>query len=99
VTASPIFVQLGLFGGCAEVAGMHLVSAHTRVLADGTEVQVTEHLRWDRGRQARRPPSLRRAAVADDEHPSLFDPPRRPMVHMEEVEVFPGAYQLPLWRS
>lgn len=68
---TPVAVQLGLFGGCAEVAEMHVVSAHSRTLADGSEVFVSEHLRWSRGalpgrRVVRRPePRL--------DHPDLFD--------------------------
>ena len=82
--ALEIHVQLGLFGGCAEVAGMHVVSAHTRVQADGNEVYVSEHLRWSLGRRAPRPerPGAPRAGPA-----------------MPEIELLPGAFQLPLWRA
>jgi hypothetical protein len=50
----PIHVQMGLFGGDSEIAGFHVVTAHTRVLADGSEVFVGEHLRWNRGRTPER---------------------------------------------
>lgn len=67
-------VQLGLFAGCAEVAEMHVVSAHTRELSDGTSVFVGEHLRWNRGRQAPRtaPPALRPTPPLPDQ-PGLFE--------------------------
>lgn len=69
-------VQLGLFAGFAEVAGVHTVSAHVRTLADGTEVFVGEHLRFDRGRQAPRPPEPPgpRPAPPPPDQPGLFDP-------------------------
>lgn len=70
--ARPIFIQLGLFGGQNEIAGTHIVAAHTRVLADGSEVFVGEHVRWDRGRKARLPALSRDRSVPAD-HPSLFD--------------------------
>ncbi len=89
-----IHIQLGLFG-CGEVAGTHVVSAHTRVLPDGTQVFVSEHLRWDRGRSAPAPRDSRRKGPRNDDHPSLFAPRLGP--EMDEVELFPGAYQLPLW--
>jgi hypothetical protein len=111
LTAPPIYIQLGLFGGYAEVAGTHVVAAHTRLLSDGSEVFVSEHLRWNQGRQHRGPPSVRRAPPPGDDHPSLFDRPPPPTPErqpshgcgprnaprMEEIEVFPGAFQLPLW--
>jgi hypothetical protein len=81
-----VAVQLGLFGGCAEVAGMHVVSAHTRVKPDGNEVFVSEHLRWSLGRRA----PLRGARAL---------PAPRAGAAMPEVELFPGAFQLPLWRG
>lgn len=110
--ARPVYVQLGLFGGCAEIAGMHVVSAHTRTLPDGSEVFVGEHVRWNRGRQPRPLPSVRRAPTPDD-HPCLFDllhleppqPPSRqppspqPTLPVVEIEIFPGAWQLPLFAS
>jgi len=74
----PIEVQLGIFGGSNEIAAMHTVAAHTRVLADGNEVFVGEHLRWNRGQQAPRPRAPRAAAAPPDaDHPSLFDPAPR----------------------
>ena len=42
-------VQPDLFGGPSELEDFHVVTAHTRQLADGTEVFVGEHLRWNRG--------------------------------------------------
>lgn len=47
----PTEPQLGLFGERDKPLPMHVVSAHTRLLADGSEVFVGEHLRWNRGRQ------------------------------------------------
>lgn len=69
--SEPLHVQLGLFAGCAAVAGMHLVSAHERLLPDGKLVFVGEHLRWNRPRHAR-PTATRPSAPADDQ-PGLFD--------------------------
>lgn len=66
-------VQLGLFSGCAAFAGMHLVSAHSRQLADGTSVFVAEHLRWNGGRAPREPSAPRPAEPLPDQ-PGLFDP-------------------------
>lgn len=48
---TPVTVQLGLFGP-AQIVDVHVVSAHTRLRADGSEVFVSEHLRWSRGRRA-----------------------------------------------
>ena len=45
-------VQLTMFGVPTSTFGVHRVSAHTRIRADGTEVFVSEHLRWSRGRAA-----------------------------------------------
>jgi hypothetical protein len=47
--------QPTLFGVPDDDEPMHTVAAHTRVLHDGTEVFVAEHVRWNRGRQAYRP--------------------------------------------
>lgn len=69
---TPVPVQLGLFGGCAEIADMHVVSAHTRNLADGSEVFVGEHFRWNRGRLGPRVVGARQVEPPAD-HPLLFD--------------------------
>ena len=42
--------QLGLFGAAPSRRDVHVVSAHQRTLADGTDVFVGEHVRWSRGR-------------------------------------------------
>lgn len=68
----PIEVQLGIFGGSNAIAAMHTVAAHTRVLPDGSEVFVGEHLRWNRGRQAPRPRAPRVPTAPTEDHPSLF---------------------------
>ncbi|MFT6161397.1 MAG: hypothetical protein ACJAZO_002191 [Myxococcota bacterium] len=54
-------IQCGLFGGYNEVAGLHTVAAHTRVLESGSEVLVPEHVRWNRGRQPKSTGSRARA--------------------------------------
>ena len=96
-----MFVQLGLFGECSgTIAATHVVSAHTRILSDGTEVHVAEHLRWNRGQQAvpRMPrPAPRPPACAAQIQ--LFPPEPAPRTSpvMEPEEVLPGAWQLPLW--
>lgn len=72
--SEPVAVQIGLFGGTTVLEDWHVVSAHTRVLPDGTETFVSEHLRWNRGRQASPTPSVRLPEAPPD-HPSLFDPP------------------------
>ena len=103
-------IQLGLFGDCTEAAEMHVVSAHTRLLHDGTEVFVAEHTRWNRGRTHRVPkPRTRKKDPIGSDQPSLFCwqkeqldrtlPSEATDGHWgDEVEVFPGAVQLPLWR-
>ena len=55
--------QLGMFG-VTDQRDTQVVSAHTRILADGTEVEVAEHVRWNRppgsapvGRRRRTVPS------------------------------------------
>ena len=63
----PIDVQLGLFGGFAELVGTHAVAAHTRVTGDGTEVFVSEHLRWSRGRRSPGASERSVAVHAEDE--------------------------------
>ena len=78
---SAIHIQLGLFGP-AEVVGMHVVSAHSRTLDDGSEVFVGEHVRWNRGRQHR---------------PTPPPPERRATPPTEDVEEIPDAGQLRLW--
>lgn len=67
-------VQVGLFGGEGELVGMHVVAAHTRVLEDGSEVFVGEHLRWNRGRLPRKLTAPRPSAPAEGQ-PGLFDAP------------------------
>ncbi|MCA9491793.1 MAG: hypothetical protein KC621_17800 [Myxococcales bacterium] len=47
-------IQLAMFGAPSEVVGLHVVSAHTRQLANGNEVFVGEHVRWNRGQRAPR---------------------------------------------
>ncbi len=70
---TPIPVQLGLFGGENELVGLHVVSAHTRVRADGSEVFVGEHLRWNRGRsEPRGRPGQDGGADVDEAQGSLF---------------------------
>jgi hypothetical protein len=66
-------VQMGLFGGFNQLAGLHVVDAHTRVLADGTQVYVSEHLRWNRGRQGPRSTTASDPEPSDDQL-SLFRP-------------------------
>ena len=64
-------IQFGLFGGSNEIAGLHVVSAHTRILEDGSEVHVPEHVRWNRGRKAKN--TGRRARKrSDTKQASLF---------------------------
>lgn len=53
--ADEVPIQLAMFGAPAEVVGLHVVSAHTRLLADGNEVFVGEHVRWNRGTRGPRP--------------------------------------------
>lgn len=57
-------IQFGLFGGSNEVVGLHTVAAHTRVLEDGSEVHVPEHVRWNRGRKPENTGSRARARKA-----------------------------------
>ena len=52
---------------------MHVVEAHTRILADGSEVFVGEHLRWNRGRHASTPRVARPRPAVPEDHPRLFD--------------------------
>jgi len=76
--ASDVTVQLGMFGVSNRIAGAHVVHAHTRVKADGDEVFVGEHLRWNRGRTTARGPAPRaRPTDADDDasQQDLFGPP------------------------
>lgn len=62
--------QGDLFGGQTPGRLTHVVAAHHRVLADGTEVFVGEHLRWNRGRR-RLPakPAPREVEVAEGQIP------------------------------
>ncbi|MCA9570246.1 MAG: hypothetical protein KC656_20525 [Myxococcales bacterium] len=99
MASRPVLVQLGLFGQPGVVLDHHVVSAHMRVLQDGTEVFVAEHLRWNRPSQPRRglaPRPLRTHAT--DAQGDLFAPRAARDAHeMEEIELWPGAWQLPLW--
>jgi hypothetical protein len=61
-----VSVQLGLFGGGSTLPEFHVVSAHTRTLADGSEVFVGEHLRWNRGAAAPRGDRGLRAGAPPD---------------------------------
>lgn len=88
----PVEVQLGIFGGTNEIAAMHTVAAHTRVLHDGSEVFVGEHLRWNRGRQAPRPRAARAPRPDPTGLPSLFD--AAPLVDAPAVD---PVRQLRLW--
>jgi len=72
---NPIPVQMALFEGENVLVGLHVVASHTRVLSDGTQVFVGEHLRWDRGRTGARMQRAR-AAPADDAQIPLFGPGR-----------------------
>ena len=91
----PILIQLGLFGGFTEIANMHTVAAHTRVRADGSEVFVGEHLRWNTGRQAAMPRPARPDPTPPESHPSLFDW-TGPSGEPEPLEA-PSPLQLDLW--
>ncbi len=64
--------QLGLFGEDDVFGDMHLVSAHTRQLEDGSEVFVGEHMRWNRGQQPARAPAPRSRPVIIGQ-PGLFE--------------------------
>lgn len=71
-------VQLGMFGVPSTLAGSHVVAAHTRTLANGEEVFVAEHVRWNRVRAEAVPGGRGPRGVADgddDEQPSLFGGP------------------------
>ncbi len=57
-------IQCGLFGGLNEVVGLHKVAAHTRVLEDGSEIHVPEHVRWNRGRHPKNTGSRARQSKA-----------------------------------
>lgn len=68
--------QLGLFSDLHAPRGHHLVTAHTRVRADGTEVFVAEHVRWNRGRRPPGAPAPRRPPPTDARQlPLLLDDP------------------------
>ncbi|MEQ1502914.1 MAG: hypothetical protein ABMB14_11825 [Myxococcota bacterium] len=67
---TPIPVQLSMFGGENVLVGLHVVSAHTRLRSDGTEVFVGEHLRWNRGQAGRG--ARRDAPARDDAQVPLF---------------------------
>lgn len=97
-------IQMGLFEADNQILGLHTVAAHTRVLEDGTEVFVGEHVRWNRPRKPRAPRASRRKSAPPPNQPSLFDAPppppseptpprRRPMPPM-----WRKATQLSMWR-
>ncbi len=71
--------QLGMFGAVRSMDA-HLVAAHERMLADGTEVFVAEHLRWNRGRSEPRGRARSRTAAVSVKQESLF-----PSVEVEAV--------------
>ena len=70
MTSTAFHVQLGLFAGCAEVADMHTVSAHTRLMSDAKRESLrslppTLHrsrvLRWPVDADGRVPRGVHRA--------------------------------------
>lgn len=71
----PVPIQVDLFGGPSHIPGFHVVTAHSRVRADGSEEFVGEHLRTNRGRSAKptgpRPP----VEVADGQIALFPGPP------------------------
>lgn len=100
MSSRPVQVQLGMFGQPATVVDHHLVSAHFRTLSDGSEVFVAEHLRWNRPRRVRPPRAPRPAPCAPNAQGDLFaNRAPRDAHRMEPVELWPGAWQLPLWPS
>lgn len=71
-------VQPDLFGGPAQIPGFHRVNAHMRVVPDGTEVFVAEHLRMNRPNHSRRSPAtLAATSNADGDQMPLFGAPPR----------------------
>ena len=67
-----------MFGVPAKLADTHVVAAHTRVLANGDEVFVGEHVRWNRGRTRRALPPLQTAPPPhedDEDQLGLFSAP------------------------
>jgi hypothetical protein len=82
---------------------VHRVAAHQRLRHDGTEVFVSEHLRWSRGRQPTAPRAARAVAPARPAiipgQPSLFAPSPRPREPEREPPPAdaPDAEQLPMW--
>jgi hypothetical protein len=68
-----VAAQGDLFGGRTPGRRTHVVAAHHRVLATGTEVFVAEHLRWSRGGRARiQVPEPREEEVPEGQIP-LFE--------------------------
>ena len=57
-------LQAGLFGDTHDILGLHVVAAHTRVLSDGSEVNVAEHVRWSRGQNTAPRSSKRHSSEA-----------------------------------
>lgn len=96
----PVQVQLGMFGQPATVVDHHVVSAHFRTRSDGREVFVAEHLRWNRPRKPRLPRPPGPVPAAPGAQGDLFANRAARDAHvMEPVELWPGAWQLPLWPS
>ncbi|MEO0603668.1 MAG: hypothetical protein AAF211_19680 [Myxococcota bacterium] len=90
--SSPTSSQLGIFGATSH-RDAHVVSAHTRVRANGTVVHVGEHMRWNGKKGPRRIPEPSVEAALDAQADLFLTP-----FHLDEIEQFPGAWQLPLWR-
>ena len=76
--SSPVPLQMGLFGVTNDILGLHVVQAHTRLLEDGSEVFVAEHVRWNRGKKNRARARRSRASAPAPGQASLFDAPPRP---------------------
>ena len=70
----PVAIQTDLFGGPSHIPGFHVVTAHSRVQADGNEVFVAEHVRLNRGRSTR-PRGQPATAVVGDGQIALFKSP------------------------
>ena len=74
-------IQLGMLGVSSVVEEHHVVAAHTRVNADGTETFVPEHVRRNSGRRTGARPNMtlgRQGDQVPDDHPCLFDAPAAP---------------------
>jgi len=67
-----------MLGVSSVIEEHHVVAAHTRVNADGTETFVPEHVRRNASRgSAPRLPAQQGCNVPED-HPGLFDAPAQP---------------------